>query len=68
MPDAGSIGEALFGTFRIEVPIIQMADDAQRYVRISAQRYNTLDQYARLADALLEIVAADRHDPAVQIR
>jgi isopenicillin-N epimerase len=68
LPDAGSIGEALFRTFRIEVPIIQMAEDAHRYVRISAQRYNTLDQYQRLADALVEIVGADRPDPAVQIR
>jgi hypothetical protein len=68
LPEAGSIGEALFRTFRIEVPIIQMAEDDHRYVRISAQRYNTLDQYQRLADALVEIVGAERPDPAVQIR
>lgn len=79
LPGDASIGEALFKSFRIEVPIIEIpapvdgaleAGDAvpERFVRISAQRYNTLDQYARLADALCEILESDRPDPAAQIR
>jgi hypothetical protein len=71
-PDAATIGEALFRTFGIEVPIIEMpatpleaaVDGAphppDRFVRISAQHYNDIDQYARLADALIEILGAGR--------
>ena len=76
-PDAGTIGETLFRTFHIEVPIIGMPPppDADgeagrgaphRFVRISAQRYNDIGQYARLADALLEILGIDRSDPALR--
>ena len=77
LQDAGTIGEALFRSFGIEVPIIGMPapldanGDAgngapDRFVRISAQRYNTLDQYARLADALVEILGIDRSNPAIR--
>jgi isopenicillin-N epimerase len=79
LPEDASIGEALFETFHIEVPIIEMpalvggageAGDAvpQRFVRISAQRYNTLDQYARLADALCEILGYRSSGAGAQIR
>ena len=40
--------------FRIEVPIISWPDVPQRLIRISAQAYNFLDQYERLADCLQE--------------
>ena len=72
--ETATIGEELFRDYRIEIPVIEMADHAQRYVRLSAQRYNTLDQYARLGDALVAIMGAgaDRADPGpdpvVQIR
>ena len=58
--ETATIGEALFRDYRIEIPVIEMADHAQRYVRLSAQRYNTLDQYARLGDALVAIMGAAR--------
>jgi hypothetical protein len=32
------------------------ADAYDLFVRISAQRYNDLDQYGRLADALIDIL------------
>jgi isopenicillin-N epimerase len=78
-PDPWTIGEALFKTFRIEVPIIGMparvdeagqAGDAvpERFVRISAQYYNTLDQYGRLADALCEILGYRSSGAGPQIR
>jgi isopenicillin-N epimerase len=65
--EAASIGETLFERYRIEVPIIEMpvpvtaaAGSANaaptHYVRISAQRYNDIGQYASLADALVEIL------------
>lgn len=36
----------------IEVPVVNWGDPARRYVRISAQLYNTLAQFAWLAEAL----------------
>jgi len=60
-----SVDEALFAGYRVEVPITAFpvaavkedgAVDPQRYVRISAQRYNDLAQYGRLADALQEML------------
>ena len=44
------VQHALFHEHRIEVPIIRLA--GRRYVRVSAQAYNALDDYARLAAAL----------------
>jgi isopenicillin-N epimerase len=58
---AATIGEALFDAHRIEVPITSWPVEAvegtgtsspARFVRISAQRYNDIGQYAALADAL----------------
>jgi len=42
----------LFETYRIEVPIVPWPRAPQRHVRVSAQLYNTPDEYAALADAL----------------
>ena len=77
LQDAWTIGEALFRNFGIEVPIIGMPGPLAAngeaelgapdlFVRISAQRYNTLGQYARLGDALLEILGIDRSNPALR--
>ena len=62
--DLSAISEALWRRFQIEVPIVMMpaarrddgADAYDLFVRISAQRYNDLDQYGRLADALIDIL------------
>ncbi len=45
--------DELLGRFRIEVPIIPWPAPPRRLLRISAQLYNSLPQYQRLADALV---------------
>ncbi|MEG4969707.1 aminotransferase class V-fold PLP-dependent enzyme [Microcoleus sp. B6-A1] len=47
--------EALWETFKIEVPVIPWPDASKQLVRISAQLYNTLPQYQYLAKALVEL-------------
>jgi isopenicillin-N epimerase len=42
----------LFREARIEVPFIRWGAPARRWFRISAQAYNSLEDYERLADAL----------------
>jgi isopenicillin-N epimerase len=44
--------ERLFDAHRIEVPVVSWPRRPQRHVRISAQLYNTPQEYAQLADAL----------------
>jgi isopenicillin-N epimerase len=44
--------DALLFEDRIEVPIVLWPDPSKRVLRISAQLYNTTDEYQRLADAL----------------
>jgi isopenicillin-N epimerase len=50
----------LFEGWGIEVPIMRWPAAPRRLLRISAQLYNTPDQYARLADALGKELAAER--------
>jgi isopenicillin-N epimerase len=50
----------LFDGWGIEVPIMRWPAAPKRLLRISAQLYNTPDQYARLADALGKELAAER--------
>ncbi len=50
----------LFDAWGIEVPIMRWPAAPRRLLRISAQLYNTPDQYARLADALGKELAAER--------
>ena len=40
--------------YRIEVPIIHWPDARSRWIRISAQSYNDMEQYQRLAEALIK--------------
>jgi isopenicillin-N epimerase len=46
--------DALRVKHRIEVPIISWPAPPQRWLRISAQLYNALPQYERLAGALIQ--------------
>jgi isopenicillin-N epimerase len=47
--------QVLLERFAIEVPIVPWPASPQRLVRISAQIYNTMEQYDRLAAALREL-------------
>lgn len=47
---------ALLDRYRIEVPIIPFPTSAHRKMRISAQIYNTLEQYHYLGNALLTLL------------
>jgi isopenicillin-N epimerase len=49
--------DLLFEEYRIEIPVGFWPAPPQRLVRISAQAYNTEEQYKRLAEALREILA-----------
>jgi isopenicillin-N epimerase len=48
---------ALLERFRIEVPVIAWPASPGRLLRVSAQLYNTPEQYLRLADALGTLLA-----------
>ncbi len=52
--------DALLEKFRIEVPIVPYPAAPKRLVRISAQLYNTLDQYERLGRAIVKLAAKER--------
>jgi isopenicillin-N epimerase len=51
-----SLHNALLEKFHIEVPIVPWGDRAGRQIRISAQIYNSLEQYQYLAQALVELL------------
>jgi isopenicillin-N epimerase len=50
----------LFEGWGFEVPIMRWPAPPKRLIRISAQLYNDASQYARLAEALVKEVAAER--------
>lgn len=52
--------DALIGTHRVAVPIWRLAATQQRVLRISAQAYNALQDYERLAEALRAELSAER--------
>ncbi|TWT96537.1 aminotransferase class V-fold PLP-dependent enzyme [Neorhodopirellula pilleata] len=52
---AQSIKQKLFDDYRIEVPVFQISEQ-RTCLRISAQAYNCLEQYERLADAIEELL------------
>ena len=49
--------DILFERFNIEVPVIPWSTPFQQMVRISAQLYNTPQQYEYLAEALLQLLS-----------
>lgn len=50
--------DALLG-FGIEVPIVPYPAAPNRLVRVSAQLYNTLDQYEKLGQAIVELTSSN---------
>lgn len=58
LPDgeAQTLHDLLLEQYRIEVPIIPWGHPGGRQLRISAQIYNSLEQYAYLATALQELL------------
>lgn len=54
----------LFDGWGIEVPVITFPAAPKRLIRISAQLYNTREQFARLGEALGKELAAERGTPA----
>ena len=48
--------DALFERFSIEVPVMQWPSPPKRVLRVSAQLYNTIDEYERLANALRQLL------------
>jgi len=52
--------EALLNRHRIEVPVIPWPKPPKRLLRVSAQLYNSLPQYERLAQVLPGLLAAER--------
>jgi isopenicillin-N epimerase len=49
--------DILFDRFNIEVPVIPWTEPFKQMVRISAQLYNTPQQYEYLAQALVSIAS-----------
>jgi len=54
----------LFDGWGIEVPIMRWPAAPRRLIRVSAQLYNSPEQYARLAEALRKELAAETLSPA----
>ncbi|MEZ4908253.1 MAG: aminotransferase class V-fold PLP-dependent enzyme [Saprospiraceae bacterium] len=50
------IQETLFNKYKIEVPIVKYPGTNDLYIRISAQIYNSIEQYEYLAESLLKIL------------
>ena len=55
--------QRLFDEWSIEVPVMSWPASPRRLIRVSAQLYNTRDDYGRLADALVKTLAAERARP-----
>ncbi len=69
LPDGDwqKLHNALLKEYQIEVPIIPWGQPMNRQVRISAQIYNHLDQYAYLAAAIVELLKHEQSETTHQI-
>ena len=56
---ADPLQDVLLEKWRIEVPIIPWPASPRRMIRISAQVYNRIEQYERLAEALAKVLASN---------
>ena len=56
---ADPLQRRLFDGWGIEVPVVSWPAAPRRLVRVSAQLYNCREQYARLAEALGQELAAE---------
>tara|TARA_B100000575_G_scaffold171880_1_gene137681 strand:+ start:1846 stop:2898 length:1053 start_codon:yes stop_codon:yes gene_type:complete len=52
LPDPDPLHEVLLKKYKIQIPVYGWPEHNARYIRISCQLYNNIDQYDRLADAL----------------
>ena len=52
--DVSPLQQRLYDKHRIQLPILSWPQPPQRCLRVSAQRYNAIGEYALLADALAE--------------
>ena len=57
--DLDPLKVALWNEHKIEIPVMPWPNHPHRLLRLSAQIYNTIDDYRRLADALPALLAAD---------
>jgi isopenicillin-N epimerase len=57
-PPFDPLQDALLERFTIEVPVFPWPGPPRRFVRVSCQLYNTIEQYERLAAALVELSGA----------
>ena len=60
-PQSGKIDQEqlrLYDDYGIEVPFARIGEPPRRYLRISAQIYNTLEEYACLAEAIHQLMSA----------
>lgn len=55
-----ALQDALLTKWRIQAPVWGLAGRPERFLRISAQRYNAFEQYEYLARAVREELAAER--------
>ena len=51
-PFGDPLQDELFDGFRIEVPVMPWPSPPKRLLRVSAQLYNSIDEYSKLAEAL----------------
>lgn len=68
LPDGDSVRlhRALRDTHRIQIPVFPWPEAPRRLIRISAQRYNQLSDYERLASALTEELRHERDAGSAQ--
>jgi isopenicillin-N epimerase len=54
--DGDPIHNQLYDDYRIQVPVISWPNHNNKYIRISAQLYNSKEEYEYLSDSLISIL------------